>query len=765
MSLHVICFSLLYVYPFIHFLTAEQDVDCRLLPTGKDISADFHLKASGKGVKMVYLNLKIGNDSYHPLEKVDKFLPERWVWAKSIEEHMLSLPENYDVLSLGLLKYQVTSLDVHLEDKPTGCVASLNSSSQNMAVGKMLLEYVTVEKKNSSDSQLQVVCVEMIKVDDDRYLEQQCCGIWHNNLESHQVLCNQTVGRSDWEKLLDATLRFIATFLSLFIPAFPLALPDYIFSLQRECDKAEDRPTEDRGRHADRLHHTRNGDVEINQDDEEDDGIAVDDATPLTISFFLFQVVQRLPDLRFSFNLKLAFMFFFLYPFFTYVQLGLTVTINKRYIDEASRKNLGSVLAFLPLYYTYYSLTTYIASFTFLVLFLVLLLRPKDLLLSNQFRRPSPYLLKFDCQLLMSHLRTDSQLLDVEPSSVGDEICFRLNILKSETYHLMSIFTNLFLRSLNTLFSVFMCTENMTNRKFPRKTSAFCVLWAIVSFFPTLFLAISVGIFLIFLCLVIQVFLIVPHSPFCTFFHTLYLNKWIEVTERSGEFHVFNRVARAFSAMLLIAYSVLLYNCILILLISSCTFVISTVAYTTIGIVLNADNVTPYVASVLVVTTNIYLCYFNFQNRYKEVKGMISTCLWELHNITGSFYSNDTIPTKLYWFVCGRVLPFKSEICRMLRNMALILVFLSLVVYSIAFYGSENHVSAIFSVIAVVLTGVVPASLLRLLTEGKSFKGMEKVNLKRKIHFAVEQFYPESRDENTIISDRVNEQSTDVEQV
>ena len=271
MSLHVICFSLLYVYPFIHFLTAEQDVDCRLLPTGKDVSAKFRHKASGKRVKMVYLNLQIGNSSYHPSELADEFLPERWVWAKSIEEHMLSLPENYDVLSLGLLKYQVTSLDVHLEDKPTGCVASLNSSRQNMAIGKMLLEYVTVEKKNSSDSQLQVVCVEMIKIikgDYGRYLEQQCCGIWHNNLESRQVLCNQTVGRSDWEKPLDFTLFLVCFFLSLFIPAFPLALPDYIFSLQRECDRAEDRPTEDRGRHADRLHHTRNGYVEINQDDE-----------------------------------------------------------------------------------------------------------------------------------------------------------------------------------------------------------------------------------------------------------------------------------------------------------------------------------------------------------------------------------------------------------------------------------------------------------------------------------------------------------------
>ena len=110
--------------------------------------------------------------------------------------------------------------------------------------------------------------MEMIKDGYGIYLEQQCCGISHNNLESNQVLCNQTVGKNDWEMPLDATLLLIAVFLSLFIPAFPLALPDYIFSLQRECDRAEDRPTEDRGRHADRLHHTRNGYVEINQDDE-----------------------------------------------------------------------------------------------------------------------------------------------------------------------------------------------------------------------------------------------------------------------------------------------------------------------------------------------------------------------------------------------------------------------------------------------------------------------------------------------------------------
>ena len=752
MSLHVICFSLLYVYPFIHFLTAERDVDCRLLPTDKDISTEFRLQASGERVKMVYLNLKIGNGSYHPLELADEFLPERWVWAKSIKEHMLSLPENYDVLSLGLLKYQVTSLDVHLEDKPTGCVASLNSSRQNMAIGKMLLEYVTVEKKNSSDLRSQVVCVEMIKVmkgEDSKYLEYQCCRISPNNLESHQVLCDQTVSKSHWAELLDTILILIAFFLVLFFPAFPLALPDYIFSLQRECDKAVDRLTEDTGRHADRLHRTRNGYVELNQDDEEDDGIAVDDATPLTISTLLFQVVQRLPDSRFSFNLKLAFMLFFLYPLSIYVQLGLTLALNKRHMDETLRKKVDRGL---------FDSVPFIAVLICVYLFLVLFLRPKDLFLSNQITRR--------CLCDKASKLLGFSLLDIERSSVGDEIRVHLNLLKYGVYNLVSIFTNWFLRKLKTLFSTFTCSITMSKRKVSRMRSALCVVWVIVSFFLILLLAIFSEVFFIFLCLVMQVWFLFIFSPFHTLFLIFSLKTSHRLTRVFGEYRVLNGVTGVFTIgfFSLTCPSVILL-CTTTLLTSSFSFFTNTVAYTTMGIALNADNVTPYAAFVLVIITNIYLCYTNFQNRCKEVKGMISTCRWELHKNTGSFHSNDTIPTRLYWFVCSRVLPVKSEICRMLRNMALILIFLFLVVYSIAFYGSKNNVSAIFSVIAVVLTGVVPALLLKLLTEGKPFKGLEKVNLKRKIHFAVEQFYQESSDENTIISDRVNKQSTDVEQV
>ena len=39
------------------------------------MASEFHFKASQKGVRLVYINLVIGNASYDPLELQDVFLP------------------------------------------------------------------------------------------------------------------------------------------------------------------------------------------------------------------------------------------------------------------------------------------------------------------------------------------------------------------------------------------------------------------------------------------------------------------------------------------------------------------------------------------------------------------------------------------------------------------------------------------------------------------------------------------------------------------
>ena len=126
--------------PFLCFLvssSAEQncsEYQCSLAPVGEDLSSEFQLKASKKGVKLVYLQVKIiGNDSYGPLNVKDEFLPDWWVHARSISEPMLSLPYDYDVLSLGLLNYQVRSMTVPLKENLAGCLLALNSSCQKQS--------------------------------------------------------------------------------------------------------------------------------------------------------------------------------------------------------------------------------------------------------------------------------------------------------------------------------------------------------------------------------------------------------------------------------------------------------------------------------------------------------------------------------------------------------------------------------------------------------------------------------------------------------
>ena len=81
-------------------------------PVGDGFASEFRSKAFEKGARLVYLNLIIGNDSHYPLELPDEFLPHRWVWESKISkisEPMLALLDDYDILSLSRLKYQVRS--------------------------------------------------------------------------------------------------------------------------------------------------------------------------------------------------------------------------------------------------------------------------------------------------------------------------------------------------------------------------------------------------------------------------------------------------------------------------------------------------------------------------------------------------------------------------------------------------------------------------------------------------------------------------------
>ena len=167
------------------------------------MSAEFQSKSSEDGVRMVYLHLNVGNKSYSPLQSPEKFLPNRWTWARGVEESMLYFSYQYQVLSLGLLKNQVRNMEITLSDEPRGCVAHLTSSCKDIMVATTLLRKVTDASTDLSLSE-DVVCVSVVKRDInwlaswfEGNIQYHCCKQEQSGNET-VVQCDLPVKYSKW---------------------------------------------------------------------------------------------------------------------------------------------------------------------------------------------------------------------------------------------------------------------------------------------------------------------------------------------------------------------------------------------------------------------------------------------------------------------------------------------------------------------------------------------------------------------------------------
>ena len=164
-----------------HANLACNETQCKLLPIGEDVVWKFQELAAEKGVRMIYLYTETGNDSYHPLESNERFLANRWVWANTVSEPMLSLLEDKDdfvVYSLGLFENQVRHLTVPLQDQPRGCLARLNTSCQNNVVGRTLLgNFTKVTSDKRSFKAVPTDCVCGLYIVDSAELRLVCCGM------------------------------------------------------------------------------------------------------------------------------------------------------------------------------------------------------------------------------------------------------------------------------------------------------------------------------------------------------------------------------------------------------------------------------------------------------------------------------------------------------------------------------------------------------------------------------------------------------------
>ena len=740
---------------FLFFLSSCQakpencsEAQCKVLTVGKGTAFEFRFKASEKGVRIVYLDLKFRNDSYRPLESENEFLPNRWVWASLISEPMLSLSYDYDILSLGLLKYQTRSMDMLLEDQPSGCLANFNSSCQNKVVGRALLNMTQLNSGEPPDRN--VVCVAMIEdyFNDflwsffDGNVRFQCCEMSkEETTESTSIQCELDVQVSGWFKAFNGTLNLLTVLMMLYCPAFLLFLPDSIFNLQQECEKEERRAIEEQSEDSHHrqgsLQRSRYGSTDealVNVNAENSDSVPLvtlsiptqsqeaysqsllylDEPNPITFSYFLRNYTKERTEL-FSFHSKFAFLWYCVIPIFVYLRLGLNYIVESKFMKEVHKKPKASLVG--PLFSYLFDFQGFLSWLMALApLILILLSSPKDFLIT----------VRGDIGQVVCPVCEENTV------SVGEYMLRHLGTLAVKSYEVASYLINLHQKALagSTKFFTLCAIEKM-GQPWKRAKTPSIALWVL---FWDVVLVIVVGVIFggVCLCLLLlgSISLIILYSPWCS----LILICFRKLRQMSKKWIIIVVFHLALTA-------ILTGGCLVGGL--SCRCITRMFGLVTLGLVLNASVVGPFLALSIVALTNIYLCYYNLQMRYQDVKEMIS----EKWQTLDEKREHGAIPEDLFWRICGgtsnsknAVPPVRGEVNRMLGKMAIILIFLFLVFCSVFLVTDASSMSAVPSTIAVFLSGAIPSLFFKGLTNENRFTGETKARMIREIEEAVTEY-------------------------
>jgi len=823
--------------PFLCFLvssTAEQncsEYQCSLVPVGEDLSSEFQLKASEKGVKLVYLQVKIaGNDSYSPLNVQDEFLPDWWVYARSISEPMLSLPYDYDALSLGLLNYQVRSMTVPLKEHPAGCLVALNSSCQNKVIGRVLLKNVTI-----SIHKVDVVCVQDIKdyslfelLFHEDNLEYDCC---IREKISGEIRCNQSARNTPWLEAFNVVLLILQGVLVLYFPAFPLVLPDFIFNFKQElakeiqeeedlnskgrgddavnqgrelqflindgspvtcCRRSKTMSSPDDGKyeqfgtsdHADNQrqdlqdgrddHDQREGGTGGDQHPSEQMLVYMDDSSPTTCCNLLRRVISSsysgsLEHLKFPFNIKLAFLVFCVAPTFFYLRLLLALTLKRRVFDETAAKQKalldGLQLFSMHFFHIGTAFDIFILISAVSVPFVaVLFSRPQDFLLDCE-QVPVQ-----DKKCLICRERFSSD-------GVGEDMRrhiekWQLN-LKRFVMWIITTHSSIITRAIKYTA----CVKHIKPSERLKRSLVNACYVPVYTIILTIF-GVVLGVLGLFILLGGFILATMWYSPLFCVLNIAYrrlLGAYILLCESS--FKSLKRIGNRLSQgkvikiflvfvpiLVLVALAISLIIFIFIFFLPICwlylpcflailsgRFVVRMFGLTVMGLVFNSEILAHFLAFLIAVVTNLLLCYYNFQNAYKEIKDMIFKYRQKHRpqNCSVDTGEEDSFPEDLFWSVIDdhRVLPIIPEFYRTLRKMALILIFVFFAFCSAILFSDSRDFAAAHLTIYFFATGAIAGLVFKGMTIGKRFTGERKQKMKKQIEKAVISFYGPRREE------------------
>ena len=582
------------------------------------------------------------------------------------------------------------SITIQLQDYPSGCFRLLNRSScQDEVIGRALLKNVT---KGNFGGEMQhegeVVCVAFVDTGIKDFFDGnvvfQCCE--RDNQVPEKIRCEQPIKRNSWHVAFTYVLNVLTIALIFYCPALPLALPSCIFNLEEEIEKEKLRES---------------AGSQLPQDTSEYDSpleespVYLDDASPITCSTLLGkcgEYTKELSDFRLAFNFKLAFLWYCVILSFFYIKLGLSITLKSQFLDETSNNNarlLGPLFSIIFNLGSPWILSVFILWLIVLPFVSIIFLSPKNFLAWG----------------------------DV---SLGMVLLGRMRDIKIAVFYLAMILIEFHSAGINKSVKCSMkpCVKLIRNPCERLRRILIISLWVFPCgvVFVLIFCVVVLGIIYFFVFLVITELISLYYSPLgyvCFWLSTNLIESQANCDTESDCMSIEGfgvcdgpmliiRVICVFLSLLI--FFVLLNAGIAFasfIACVSCRFIVKIIGFVIMGLVLNAEIASPFVTFFFAVSTNLYLCYHNLQERYKEVKEMISNHWKQLRRPerdTGVDLSSgrqDTIPEGLFWHVCSekswsthQVLPIMHEICCMLGKMTLILIFLFLALCSVIFLGN-----------------------------------------------------------------------------
>ena len=789
---------------------------CKLVLVGQNPAVAFQQLASEDGVRLVYLNLEIGNNSVHPLESDERFLPKRWIWAKTIREPMLLMTDDaHDIHSLGLLRRQKRYMTVQLAEQPAGCLANLNVSCQDNVIGKTLLSNVTNLSHGNRLPPTDCVCSFHTKKMYREGWEILCCSVKEITERNSTVYRCGIAPENDWFvkpfHIISFFLRYILLYYGL---AIPLLLPDWVFNLEREWSKEKEEKVENTMKSKDNTgedsynpkeldrryernvfvvhededeqeikdnpvspnqqeivsivetEQTRKSENDTSEDWQTDSSeeldricedklsavheaqkeidfeLPIDDMSPITLCALLRGFVKTLPLIHMNFNLRLLLLFFVLFPIVVHIKLAVIFFYELEFYHEVYRKfnfsmsdilNLESEFSFQSIASENWRTIVWeqigigINAAVYCSLFVILtLVRPK-VLLCRRALGLSIYGVSFDSL------------------SLGEDIVQNLTIQRPLLCELSSSVLKLYMIVLKKCFMklTLRCSRGTRLKRAHRS-------WYVtLCFFPGFLLATAFGIASLLIFLIMFVLLLILTSPLATVLAFVVKKAIYTTTDLTRSFSRHITFKPIVWVLVIVSYLIILFTFLYFstsVISSSVQVMINTFLFTIMAVVLNVEFVTPYVAFILVVAGNVHLCFLNLQKRYKEVKDMISKH-WE-EQTTNLFWikcsNNGTITKELFWSVCSneddgddfeeQILPLRTEICFMLRDMALIILFLGLFFFAVLVFETIEEISAVVSTFFVLISGVIPSLIF---TKKKQFSGWDKIKIDNKIKEAV----------------------------